>query len=309
MELIRGMYNLRARHRGCAVTIGNFDGVHRGHQAILEQVQALAAKAGQPSLLITFEPYPREFFSAGNAPTRLTRFREKIRVLEQSSLDRVLLLRFTEAFAAMSPMAFVEGLLCERLGASAVIVGEDFRFGCRAEGNFELLKSCGERLGFEALCHATYEVGGSRASSSRVRDALFEGDLATAEELLGRPYSVLGKVAPGRQLGRTIGFPTANIELKRVATPLSGVFSVRAHGAAREALGAMANLGTRPTVDGTKLLLEVHIFDFAQDIYGRELRIEFVSKLREERKFDGIEALKEQLGRDMVAARTALDIL
>ena len=134
-------------------------------------------------------------------------------------------------------------------------------------------------------------------------------DLATAEELLGRPYSVLGKVAPGRQLGRTIGFPTANIELKRVATPLSGVFSVRAHGAAREALGAMANLGTRPTVDGTKLLLEVHIFDFAQDIYGRELRIEFVSKLREERKFDGIEALKEQLGRDMVAARTALDIL
>lgn len=308
MELIRGMHNIRARHHGCVATIGNFDGVHRGHQAILEQIRELGQRKSVPTLLITFEPYPREFFAPGHAPTRLTRLREKIGVLSTHTLDRVLLLRFGESLSSMNPAAFVEDLLLDRLGVQAVVVGEDFRFGQRAEGNFDFLASSGERLGFEVHCQETFLLGGARVSSSRVRDALYEGDLAMAAELLGRPYSVLGKVAPGRQLGRTIGFPTANIELRRISTPLSGVFVVRVHGldAGEAGRPAMANLGTRPTVDGTQLLLEVHIFDFAEDIYGRELRIEFVEKLRDERKFDGIDALKAQLAKDMVSARQAL---
>ena len=300
------------------VTIGNFDGVHRGHQVILEQVRELGLKAGQPTLLITFEPHPREFFSASNAPTRLTRFREKMRILARTSIDRVLLLTFDERLSAMSPVEFIEDLLVAEVGASAVVVGDDFRFGHRAEGNFELLKASGERLGFEPLRHATFEVRGSRASSSRVRDALAEGDLELAQALLGRPYSVLGRVAPGRQLGRTIGFPTANVALRRVATPLSGVFAVRVRGLGDrglsdeglgdEPLPAMANLGTRPTVDGTQVLLEVNLFDFAQDIYGREISVEFVTKLRDEQKFDGLDALKAQLARDGRAARAALGL-
>ena len=306
MELIRGLHNIQAQHHGCVATIGNFDGVHRGHQAILEQIRSLGRSQSLPTLLITFEPYPREFFAPGNAPTRLTRFREKVCELSNHTLDRVLLLRFGEALSSMNPTAFVEELLLEKLGVRALVVGEDFRFGQRAEGNFDFLSSCGERLGFEVHCQETYLLQGVRVSSSRVRDALSEGDLTAAAELLGRPYSVLGKVAPGRQLGRTIGFPTANIQLRRISTPLSGVFAVRAHGLAERPLAAMANLGTRPTVDGTQLLLEVHIFDFSEDIYGRELRIEFVQKLRDEVKFDGIDALKAQLAKDMVAARQAL---
>ena len=290
------------------MTIGNFDGVHRGHQAILEQVRDLGANAGQPTLLITFEPHPREFFSAINAPTRLTRFREKMRILRRSSIDRVLLLRFNERLSSMSPLEFIEDLLVGEVGASAVVVGDDFRFGRRAEGNFELLKSSGDRLGFEALRHATFEVRGARASSSRVRDALAEGDLELAAALLGRPYSVVGRVAPGRQLGRTIGFPTANVELKRVATPLSGVFAVRVHGLGSEARAAMANLGTRPTVDGTRVLLEVNLFDFSENIYGIEIEVEFVARLRDEQKFDGIDALKAQLAKDGLAARAVLGL-
>ena len=308
MEFIRGRHNIRPRHRGCVVTIGNFDGVHRGHQAILEQVAVLAEAAQQPTLLVTFEPHPKEFFSASNAPPRLTRFREKMRILSNARIDRVLLMRFNDELSSMAPLAFVEDFLVDSLGASAVVVGDDFRFGRRAEGGVELLREAGDRLGFQVHLHATLEVQGSRASSSRVRDALAAGDLDLAGALLGRPYDVLGRVAYGRQLGRTIGFPTANIELKRVATPLSGVFAVRLHGFGGTPLDAMANLGTRPTVDGTRLLLEVHVFDFDQDFYGYEVRVEFVSKLREERKFDGIDALKAQLARDAVSARDALAV-
>ena len=308
MELIRDLHNLRPRHRGCALTIGNFDGVHRGHQAVIAQLVEIAAMNHVPSTALTFEPQPREFFSGENAPARLTRFREKMQALADTPLDRVVVARFTRAFSQLSPEAFIDDVLIKALDVRHVVVGEDFHFGHRARGTFMALEEAGQRLGFGVSRCVTFELQGRRVSSSWVRDDLADGELTKAAELLGRPYCIEGRVARGAQVGRSIGFPTANIPLRRLSTPLSGVYAVRLDGLAGKPLAGMANLGTRPTVKGKEKLLEVHLFDFNADIYGRHVRVEFVQKLRDEQRFDSLDALKEHIARDERAARGVLNV-
>ncbi len=308
MELIRGLHNLRARHRGCALTIGNFDGVHRGHQMVITQLAELAARNSVPSTALTFEPHPREFFSGANAPARLTRFREKLQALADTPLDRVVVARFTGGFSQLSPQAFIDDVLVSALDVRHVVVGDDFHFGHRARGTFAALQEAGRSLGFGVTRCVTFELEGRRVSSSWVRDALADGELARAEQLLGRPYCIQGRITRGRQLGRTIEFPTANIPLRRLSTALSGVFAVRVHGLGETALAGMANLGTRPTVKGSEKLLEVHLFDFDGDIYGRHVSVEFVRKLRDEQSFESLDALGRQIEVDESAARRALGV-
>ena len=308
MELVRGLHNLHGHHRGCALTIGNFDGVHRGHQAVFAQLAAIAGSNHVPSAALTFEPQPREFFSGENAPARLTRFREKVQALTETPLDCVVVERFTRAFSQLSPQAFIDDVLIKALNVRHVVVGEDFHFGHRARGSFMTLEEAGQKQGFGVTRCVTFEVDGRRVSSSWVRDALADGELAKAAELLGRPYCIQGLVTHGEKRGRSIGFPTANVFLRRLTTPLSGVYAVLVHGLSDAALAGVANLGRRPTVKGSRKLLEVHLFDFDEDIYGRHLSVEFVGKLRDERKFDSLEALKAQIVHDESAARGLLGV-
>lgn len=307
MELIRGLHNLRDRHRGCVLTVGNFDGVHLGHQAVVQQLASRAREAGEPSLLMTFEPQPQEFFARIKLGARLTRLREKVHVLARLPVDRVLVVRFDHAFSSLTPDVFIEELLVGRLGIRQIVVGDDFRFGRGGQGDFARLAAAGERFGFEVVRRDTVRQDGRRVSSSWVRESLAEGRLAQAAALLGRRYSMLGRVAQGDRLGRRIGFPTANIPLHRRISPVSGVFAVRVAGLAAEPLPGMANVGTRPTVGGVERRLEVHLFGFDRDIYGAHVEVEFVHKLRDEVKFDSLDALRAQLERDAVQARALLD--
>ena len=308
MELIRGLHNLRPKHRGCALTIGNFDGVHRGHQAVFAQLAEIAAAAGEPATALTFEPQPREFFSGGHAPARLTRFREKLHALADTPLDRVVTARFTEDFSRLSPEAFVDEVLVGALGVRHVVVGEDFHFGHRARGTFAALEEAGHRHGFDVSRCVTCEIDGRRVSSSWVRDDLADGELAKAAELLGRPYAIQGRVARGRQIGRTIGFPTINVPLRRLSTALAGVFAVRVHGLGDTPLPGAANLGTRPTVNGNEKLLEVYLFDFDRDVYGRHVSVEFVHKIRDEVRYASLDIMKAQIVRDEARAKELLGV-
>jgi riboflavin kinase/FMN adenylyltransferase len=304
MELIRGLHNLRPSHRGCVATIGNYDGLHRGHQEVLAGLVRRAAP-GEPSLVMCFEPTPREFFHREDAPARLSSFREKYLQFAACGVDRFLCLRFDERIARMEPAAFIRDLLVEGIGVRHLVVGDDFRFGRNRAGDFGTLLEAGRRWGFEVVDTPSYLLDGLRVSSTAVRDALAGGRLEAARRMLGRRYSMSGRVVGGRQLGRTLGFPTANIRLGRRRPPLRGVFAVRVRGL-NGPLDAVASLGTRPTVRGRELLLEVHIFDFAADIYGRRIEVEFVERLRDELKFDGIEAMTEQVRRDAARAREIL---
>ena len=306
MEVIRGRHNVRPEHHGCVATIGNFDGVHLGHRALIDQLAALGRDRHAPTVLVTFEPQPLEFFAGENAPPRLTRLREKLTALHALPLDRIALLRFDARLCAMSPVEFVESFLVAGLGVRAVVAGGDFRFGHRGEGNFDLLLSLGERHGFEVVRRETCRVRGGRVSSSWIRDALANDELEIARELLGRPYTVSGRVAHGDRRGRTIGFPTMNIAIARRRPALRGVYAVRVAGLESGELDGVANLGTRPTVDGSGVVLEVHVFDWSGDAYGRCIDVGFVAKIRDERKFDSFEALKNQIGRDSARAREIL---
>jgi len=303
MEIIRGLHNLRPRHHGCVATIGNFDGVHLGHQAVLGQLAEKADALCLPLVVVTFEPQPQEFFAQGNFPPRLTRFREKAQALRRYAVDRVLCLRFNTRFALQSPEIFIDTLLVNGLGVRYLVIGDDFRFGRDRAGDFAMLKTAGERHGFEVVNMHTFALDGARVSSTRIRQALAVGDLNEAEKLLGRPYRMSGRVAHGDKRGRLIGFPTANIYLHRKATPVSGVFVVEMFGVGGEPVAGVANVGTRPTVDGTRTLLEVHLFDFQGDIYGAHVHVDFLHKLRDERRFESFEALKEQILRDAEQAR------
>lgn len=307
MKIIRGLHNLRSDHRGCVLTIGNFDGVHLGHHAILDQLAEIGARERLSTALMTFEPQPREFFAGDGAPPRLTRFKEKMLALGNSSLEQVLVLRFDEQFSRVPASRFIRHYLVASVGIRHLLVGDDFRFGHGAEGNFDLLHDASEHYGFRLSRRETCSVAGGRVSSSWVRDALENGELEVAAELLGRPYSMLGRVACGRRLGRSLGFPTANLPLKRRVSPVRGVFAVRVRGAGSAPADGMANVGTRPTVDGTAWVLEVHLFDFDQDLYGKELSVDFVAKLRDERRFDSVEALTRQLKSDAAEARALLE--
>lgn len=301
MEIIRGMHNLRDRHRGCVATIGNFDGVHRGHKALLARLRAEGEALGLPVTLITFEPQPREFFRGREVPARLTRFREKLWLLEKAGVDRVVCLPFNERLAAMSAQAIIDDLLIAGLGVRYLIIGDDFRFGHGREGDFGLLQAAGARHGFTVDQLGTEAFGDERVSSTRVRAALAAGDLVLAERLLGHRYFIAGRVVYGRQLGRQLGVPTANIPLKRYRAALEGVFAVEVAGLDGVRQG-VANIGIRPTVEGREPLLEVHLFDFSGDVYGQLLTTTFRHKIRDEWKFESVEALKARIDVDIVEA-------
>lgn len=287
-----------------AVTIGNFDGLHRGHQAMLARLKEEAEKRGLPSCVLTFEPHPREFFSPADAPARLSSLREKSELIEAAGIDRLHVCRFDRRFASLSPTEFIERVLVGALGARWLLVGDDFRFGAKRAGDFALLKEAGARLGFEVESLPTVSVEGKRASSTAVREALAAGDMQHARELLGRPYSISGHVMHGNKLGRHIGFPTANIQMQHNRPPLSGIFAVEVCGLNGAPLQGVASLGTRPTVhENGRPTLEVFIFDFRDDLYGRRLRVDFLKKLRDEEKYPDLDALINQINRDVDNAR------
>ena len=306
MEIIRGAHNLRPRHRGCVATLGNFDGVHHGHQMILRYLVDKAAEHSVPALLITFEPQPREFFEGDAVQARLTSLREKMHLLRLAGIDRVLLIPFNARIANVTAEEVIERFLVESLGVRHVVVGDDARFGRAAKGDYRLLRAFGEQHGFDVSNFGTLELDGTRVSSTRVREYLSAGNLAAAERLMGHPYFIFGRVVAGRRLGRELGAPTANIALRRSGAALQGVYAVAVEYGDRQLQG-VANIGVRPTVDGEAHSLEVHVFDFDEDIYGKCLRVTFVEKVRDEIKFDSLDALKRQIGVDMAAARRLLD--
>ncbi|MGI8739802.1 MAG: bifunctional riboflavin kinase/FAD synthetase [Gammaproteobacteria bacterium] len=303
MELIRGLYNLRAAPGGCVATIGNFDGVHLGHQAVLTKLAARAADGQLPSVTIIFEPLPREFLHPPSAPARLTRLREKLMVLREHGIDSVLCLRFDAALAAMTATEFIDRILIQGLGIRYLVLGDDFHFGKNREGNFDTLRAAGSAYGFEVASMPTFQVEGERVSSTRIRQALKRGDMRTAEALLGRHYCLCGRVRRGDALGRTLGFPTANLALGWPLPPVHGIYAVDVFGLEREPLPGAASIGSRPAVNGTEYRLEVYLLDFNEDIYGRHLRVELLRKIRDEAHFDSLDALKTQIASDVAATR------
>ena len=302
MEIIRGLHNITARHKGCVLTIGTFDGLHHGHQMLLSHLKAKSEELNYPNLLVTFEPQPREYFQGAVVPARLTRFREKVTILRGLALDRLLCIPFNERTRIIPAKDVIEGLLVNTLDVQYLVVGDDFQFGEGARGNYEMLKEAGDRFGFGVSHMGTLKFEHGRISSSRIRDALSLGDFDLAEKLLGRPYFIMGRVVYGRQLGRQLGAPTANIRLQRYRAALEGVFAVTVMGLDQQYEG-IANIGVRPTVDGKEPLLEVHIFDFDEEIYGRLLTVTFLNKVRDERTFDGLDSLKNQIEQDISETR------
>lgn len=302
MELIRGLHNLRPRHHGCVLTIGNFDGVHLGHQAVLGRLAEKANELNLPATVMIFEPQPQEFFAPTEAPPRLNRLREKLLSLTRYGVDRVACVNFNHQFAQMSAEQFVS-LLVNQLGVRYLVVGDDFRFGFQREGDFALLQQVGAEHGFEVVNMHTYSVECSRVSSTRLRECLQDGQLDQAKALLGRPYRVCGRVAHGDKRGRQLGFPTANVHLHRISVPIQGVFAVEVYGLTGEPISGVANIGTRPTVDGSRSILEIHLLDFSQEIYGRYLQVDFLHKIRQEQRFESLDALKAQIDLDVAQAR------
>jgi riboflavin kinase / FMN adenylyltransferase len=307
MRLYRTFASLRrspsAKPR--AVAIGVFDGLHIGHQAILERARSAADGLGGSSLALTFEPTPKEFFSPATAPPRLTRFRERFELLEALGLDELFCAKFG-AVRDLTPRAFIDELLIADLRAGHVVVGDDFRFGADRSGTVADLRALGARHGLAVTEVPPVFFKGERVSSTAIREALKAGDLATARNLLGRDYSISGRVVRGLGLGRKLGFPTANVHLKRIQAPVDGIFAARVTGLGDSPLDGVASVGTRPTIGGGSPLLEVLIFDFDRDIYGRYITVHFVKRLREERHFPDLELLKRQMHADVAAARAAL---
>ena len=305
MQLIRGMHNIKPEHRACVATIGNFDGVHLGHRTILDTLRKKAEAMGVRLCVITFEPQPREFFQGGRAPARVTNLREKLTLLEEAGVDQVLCLPFTERLQSLTPDEFVLKVLVDGLGLRYLIVGDDFRYGLNRTGNYAHLKSMGEKHGFDVCDTRTVIMETGRISSTRVRERLAEDDLDGAAALLGRPFTMIGKVISGQKLGRQLGFPTANIKVNRKALPIKGVFAVRVNVNGVVYKG-VANLGTRPTVASENPLLEVHLLDHQSDLYGQVLRVEFVEKIRSEKKFESLDELKAAITADIKVARDTL---
>ncbi|MAO12698.1 MULTISPECIES: bifunctional riboflavin kinase/FAD synthetase [Marinobacter] len=313
MRLIRGLTNLKRLSGqadspladGCVATIGNFDGVHLGHKTIIDQVKQKAAELDVPAVVMIFEPQPREFFQGADAPPRLMPFRQKFEALLAEGVDVVLCIRFDERFRSYSAMGFVEDVLIQGLAVRHLVVGDDFRFGCDRTGDFRLLEQVGQEHDFTVENTRTVTVDGERVSSTRVRNALNVNGLEEAERLLGHPYRIHGRIVYGRQLGRQIGAPTANILLHKMPA-LRGVYVVRARLETGEWRDGVANIGLRPTVDGKRPSLEVHLFDFAGTLYGQHLEVVFRHGLRDEVKFDSVDELRQQIARDFEHARAWL---
>lgn len=309
MRVIRGLRHLSPSTQGCVATIGNFDGVHLGHRAIIENLAATGRALNLPVTVLVFEPQPREFFSPQSAPERLSRLKEKLLQLRELPVDTVVIVPFNGAFAALEPDEFVRRVLVGGLAVKHLLVGDDFRYGRRRAGDFAALERAGAVYGFTVARLAPFLIDGQRVSSTRVRDALKANDLALAERLLGRPYAAVGRVVGGDRRGRRMGFPTANLELHRNNAALSGVYAVTVCGAADMEWPGVANVGVRPTVDGgTRALLEVHLFDFTGDLYGKQLEVRFRHWLRAEQRFASIDELVAQIARDAEAARALLTL-
>ena len=290
------------------LTIGNFDGVHLGHRALLAELTAKARELALPATVLTFEPHPRELFAPDQAPARLASLRDKIELLADCGVDRVHVCRFNRKLAALSAEQFVERILVQGLSLRHLIVGDDFRFGKGRGGDFALLQRMGREHRFAVEAMHTVDFGGIRVSSSAVREALAAGNIEHAEELLGRSYVIAGRGMDGKKIGRTLGFPTANIQVRRKRLPLSGVFAVTVSGLAAQPLPGAANIGVRPTLAaGLKPVLEVHLLDFDRDIYGTHVDVNFLHKLRDEAKYDSLDELKAQIARDVAAVRALFD--
>ena len=303
MEIINGLHNLRPRHQGCVLTIGNFDGVHRGHRQLIDALCDQAKALGVPSMLMTFEPQPREFFAGTKLPARLTRFREKVYLLSQTPLDRLLCLPFNERTANIEAQWFAKDFMVDQVGAKHVVIGDDFRFGRGREGDFTLFEKYGKTYGYSVSAMSTLLQGEARVSSTLIRDTLASGDFNEATKLLGHEYFIMGRVVYGRQLGRQLDVPTANIRLQRYRAALEGVYCVTVEGIGDDLRQGIANIGVRPTVDGKEPLLEVHVFDYAGNLYGDLIKVTFKQKLRDEQAFESIDALKSQIAQDIGQAR------
>ncbi|OBW94152.1 FMN adenylyltransferase [Gallibacterium salpingitidis] len=303
MQLIRGLYNLPTFPQGCALTIGNFDGVHLGHQTILRHLKQQAEQLALPAVVMLFEPQAKEFFLKEKAPARLMRLRDKLTYLARFGVDYVFCVPFNLAFAQQTTDQFIQHYLIDKLKVKFLSVGDDFRFGVNRSGNFETLAAAGKQYGFQVENNTSYCLDSLRVSSTAIRQALAEDKLDQVEQMLGRAYSILGRVVHGNELGRTIGFPTANIRLHRQVNPLQGVYAVEVMDKRGNHYYGVANVGNRPTINGMKPLLEVHLFDFNGDLYGKTLEIFFKSKLRSETKFPSFDALRQQIARDVENAK------
>jgi riboflavin kinase/FMN adenylyltransferase len=288
-----------------ALTIGNFDGVHLGHQAMLAKLRAAAAARGLPACVMTFEPHPREFFAPDKAPVRLTSLREKLELLAQHGVERTHLLRFNFALAQVTAQDFIDRILVRGLGVRWLQVGDDFRFGARRAGDLNMLKAHAAQYGYAVEAMATLEIDGERVSSTAVREALAAGDMSKAGRLLGHPYRISGRVVRGDQLGRKLGFPTANVRMKHNRPPLTGIFAVEFRRGDGAPVQGVASLGVRPTVkaQGAAPVLEVYLFDFKEEIYGESVSVDFLHKFRDEAKYVDLETLKQQIARDVLDAR------
>lgn len=313
MQVFRGFHHA-ALAPACALTIGNFDGVHRGHQAMLALLRSEAQHRGLPATVLTFEPHPRDYFAALShkpelAPSRIATLRDKLSELERCGVDQVVILPFDQALASLSPQAFIQQVLVDGLHARYVLVGDDFRFGARRAGDYAMLDAAGEAQGFDVARMLSYEVHGERVSSSVVREALTAGDMARVATLLGRPYTVSGHVVHGAKLGRSLDCRTLNVRFGHDKPATSGIFVVRTHGLADQALEGVASLGVRPTVeDAGRVLLEVHCFDWPAALgseggYGKIVRVELLHKLRDEARYDGLDALQAAIHKDIADAK------
>lgn len=291
---------------GTVVTIGAFDGLHLGHEQLLHEVRAIADAHDLPTLVMSFEPTPREFFASERPPARLMRFREKFDALAAHGIDYFYCPRFNAAMRDISASDFIRRVLVHGLHTRHIVVGDDFHFARNREGRIDQLRACGPALGMQVAFVPSQVVNGIRVSSTAIRKALWDGDLDTASALLGRHYSMSGTVVKGEKLGRTLGFPTANVDTRRRQTAVTGIFAVRVHGLGELPRGGVASLGTRPTFDGTKPLLEVHLFDFDEDIYGRYIRIDFIARLRNEIKYEYVSELVAQMHKDADNAKSIL---
>jgi riboflavin kinase/FMN adenylyltransferase len=298
MKLIRGLYNLTRSLAASAVTIGNFDGVHRGHQQVISQLQRVARAASLPTVVIIFEPQPIEYFAPDKAPKRLARFHEKIAYLKAQQIDYLLCLRFNQELASQSAEDFVQQILVEGLNTKHLVIGDDFHFGKNRQGNFQFLQQHSERFGFIVDETETLIIDDERVSSTRVRECIQQDDFDKAAELLGRPYSLSGRIAHGKKLGRKLGYPTINIKMGDKTLIVKGIFAVIVKGIDNRVLQGVASIGTRPTVNGVDTILEVYILDFDQDVYGYSVVVEFLHKIRDEEKFDSLAELTTWIAQD-----------
>jgi riboflavin kinase/FMN adenylyltransferase len=305
MQLVRGIHNIRLADHGCVLTIGNFDGVHLGHQQVIKALVSKATALKCVAAVLVFEPQPQELFSPKTAPARLCRLRDKYNLLAKLGVQRLICVNFTAKFAGQTAEHFIENLLVNKLGIKHLIVGDDFHFGKNRVGNFEMLSQAGETYGFDVSDTASYKMADCRISSTAIRQALEQDHLTDAEQMLGREYSIIGRVFHGDKRGRQLGFPTANVLLKRRVSPLSGVFAVMVNTNSGQFKG-VANIGARPTVNGIRQQLEVHLFDFDESLYGQCIEVIVKKKLRPVKRFENLNLLTEQIKQDSEQAKQAL---